>query len=525
MRDFHLPGRSPVWAEGGVCATSSPLAAQVAVQMLRDGGNALDAAMAGAFVLGITEPPMCGLGGDCFALISPAGSEEIHAFNGSGRAVAGADPQILRDRGEATVPLTDPLAVTVPGAVDGFFRMNALWGKKGMDTILAPAIHYFETGVAMAPRVVSDYAGLAPNMTEAGKAHFLPWGRAPRPGDRLTLPGQAQVLRRMASDGAQAFYTGEVAEDIITTLTALGGPHTLDDLAAHEGMETDPISAEYHGIELWEHPPNGQGATAILLANILAQFDIAAMDPNGAKRMHIQAEATRLAYDARNRLLADPDHMARLDHMLDLDTARRLAALINPAKATAKLTESADAVHKDTVYITVVDSDRMSVSLIYSIFHGFGSNICTDKFGIMLQNRGAGFSLTPGHANEMAPGKRPMHTIIPGMLKQDGKVIMPFGVMGGAYQACGHAHFLSNIRDFGMDPQAAIDAPRAFPEGDVLTIENGFAPEVLQELSDMGHTLGAPKTAIGGAQAIRIHDNGFLEAGSDPRKDGCAIGY
>ncbi|WP_407494027.1 gamma-glutamyltransferase family protein [Pseudooceanicola sp. MF1-13] len=525
MRDFHLPGRSPVWAENGICATSSPLAAQVAVQMLRDGGNALDAAMAGAFVLGITEPPMCGIGGDCFALVSPAGSENIHAFNGSGRAVAGADPQTLRDRGETTVPLTDPLAVTVPGAVDGFFRMNALWGKKGMDAILAPAIHYFETGVPMTARVTSDYRGLAPRMTETGKKHFLPWGEPPKPGARLTLPGQAEVLRRMANDGAQAFYTGEVAEDIIDTLQALGGPHALDDLAAVEGHETDPISGEYRGMELWEHPPNGQGATAILLANILAQFDIASMDPFGAQRMHIEAEATRLAYDARNRFVADMDHMTRLDHMLDPSTGAKLAALIDSKRATAQIGTTAEAVHKDTVYITVVDGDRMAVSLIYSVFHGFGSNICTDKFGIMLQNRGAGFSLTPGHENEMAPGKRPLHTIIPGMLKENGKVIMPFGVMGGAYQACGHAHFMSNIRDFGMDPQAAIDAPRAFPEGEILTIENGFKPEVVQELADMGHTIKPPLTAIGGAQAIRIHDNGFLEAGSDPRKDGCAIGY
>jgi len=525
MRDFHLPGRSPVWAENGVCATSSPLAAQVAVQMLRDGGNALDAAMAGAFVLGITEPPMCGIGGDCFALVSPAGSNDIHAFNGSGRAVAGANAQTLRDRGETTVPLTDPLAVTVPGAVDGFFRMNALWGSKGMDAILAPAIDYFTKGVAMAPRVTNDYRGLAPKMTDAGKKHFLPWGAAPKPGDRLTLPGQAEVLKRMARDGAQAFYTGEVAEDIITTLQALGGPHTLDDLATHEGHETDPISGEYRGMELWEHPPNGQGATAILLANIMAQFDIASMDPEGAERMHIEAEATRLAYDARDRFIADMDHMTRLDHMLDPSTGAKLAALIDPKRATAQIGTTAEAVHKDTVYITVVDRDRMSVSLIYSVFHGFGSNICTDKFGIMLQNRGAGFSLTPGHENEMAPGKRPLHTIIPGMLKQDGKVIMPFGVMGGAYQACGHVHFLSNIHDFGMDPQAAIDAPRAFPEGETLTIERGFKPDVVQQLADMGHKIADPATAIGGAQAIRIHDNGFLEAGSDPRKDGCAIGY
>ncbi|WP_136636180.1 gamma-glutamyltransferase [Pseudooceanicola onchidii] len=525
MRDLQLPGRSPVWAEHGVCATSSPIAAEAAVQMLKDGGNALDAAIAGAVLLGVTEPHMCGLGGDCFALISPAGTDDIHAFNGSGRAVAKADPQVLRDQGHATVPLTDPLAVTVPGAVDGFFRMNALWGRKGMDEVLAPAIRYFDQGVAMASRVTADYAQLADKMTDTARRHFLPWGRAPKPGDRLAMPGQAEVLRRLAKDGAKAFYEGEVAEDIIDALKKLGGPHELDDLAQHAGMQTDPIHGDYHGTELWEHPPNGQGATAILLANMLAQFDIAAMDPRGAERAHIEAEATRLAYDARNRFVADPDHMTQLDYMLDLDTARKLAALIDRKKATATLIQGAEAVHKDTVYITVVDRDRMSVSLIYSVFHGFGSGICSDKFGIMLQNRGAGFSLTPGHENEMAPGKRPMHTIIPGMLKQGGKVIMPFGVMGGAYQATGHARFLSNIVDFGMDPQEAMDCPRLFAEGDTLTVERGYAPEVRQALADMGHKVEDPGTPIGGSQAIRIHDNGFLEAGSDHRKDGCAIGY
>jgi len=525
MRDFHLPGRSPVWAENGICATSSPIAAEAAVQMLKDGGNALDAAMAGAFVLGITEPPMCGIGGDCFALVSPAGSEEVLAFNGSGRAVAGADPQALRDRGLDAVPLTDPLAVTVPGAVDGFFRMNALWGRKGMDAILAPAISYFETGVAMAPRVTSDYAGLTDKLKGAAASHFLPWGRAPKPGDRLTLPGQAEVLRRLAKDGAKAFYEGEVAEDIVAALKAAGGPHEAGDLAAHEGMQTDPIHGDYHGMELWEHPPNGQGATAILLANILSCFDIAGMDPHGAERAHIEAEATRLAYDARNRFVADPDHMARLEHMLDPDTGRKLAALIDPKRATARIGDTAGAVHRDTVYITVVDRDRMAVSLIYSLFHGFGSGICSEKFGVMLQNRGAGFCLEPGHVNEMAPGKRPMHTIIPGMLKQDGKVVMPFGVMGGAYQACGHVRFLSNLVDFGMDPQEAMDGPRLFPEGEVLTVERGYGEGVHQALSDMGHRVEVPGTAIGGSQAIRIHDTGFLEAGSDPRKDGCAIGY
>ena len=525
MRDFHLPGRSPVWFENGICATSHPLSAQIAVQTLRDGGNAMDAALAGAAVMGLCEPPMTGLGGDCFALVSPAGSEDILGFNGSGRAPAGADPQVLRDRGLTSVAAEDPLAVTIPGAVEGFCRMHALWGRRDLDAVMAPAIHYMENGVPMAPRVVWDYEYKGFALTEEAKRHYLPWGRMPKPGDILRLPGQAEVLRRVVRDGPKGFYEGEVAEDMVDTLKALGGPHDLEDFASHRGTETDPVSGTYHGVELWEHPPNGQGATAILLSNILAQFDIASMDPFGADRAHIEAEATRLAYDTRNRFLADADHMTRLDHMLDPETGAKLAGLIDPRRTTATLTELCEEVHKDTIYITVVDRDRMSVSLIYSIFRGFGSGIATPKFGTLLQNRGSGFSLTPGHANEMAPGKRPMHTIIPGMLKRDGKVLMPFGVMGGAYQANGHARFLSNIVDFGMDPQAAMDAPRAFALSDRLNVERGYAPEVHQALADMGHNVMIPDEAIGGSQAIRIHDNGWLEAGSDPRKDGCAIGY
>jgi gamma-glutamyltranspeptidase/glutathione hydrolase len=284
-------------------------------------------------------------------------------------------------------------------------------------------------------------------------------------------PGQADVLRRIARDGRDAFYSGEVAEDMITTLQAAGGLHSAEDFAQAKATQATPISGTYKDIEVVEHPPNGQGATALLMLNILAQFDISAMDPMGADRIHIEAEATKLAYDARNRFLADPDHTARLDHMLSIDTAKQLAALIDPKKAMAAAAPISEQVHKDTIYITVVDSDGMAVSLIYSIFHGFGSGIASDKFGILFQNRGAGFTLEEGHANELKGGKRPMHTIIPGMLRQNGKVVMPFGVMGGAYQPCGHARFASNLQDFDMDPQSAIDAPRAFVDAGTLQVE------------------------------------------------------
>ena len=312
---------------------------------------------------------------------------------------------------------------------------------------------------------------------------------------------------------------------MIATLQAAGGSHSAGDFAAARCEATTPVSGQYKDLEVVEHPPNGQGATALLLMNILSHFDIAGMDPQGAERLHIEAEATKLAYDARNRFLADPDHTTRLDHMLAPETARGLAALIDPKRAMAAAAPISEAVHKDTIYITVVDSDGMSVSLIYSIFHGFGSGIASDKFGILLQNRGAGFTLEEGHPNELKGGKRPMHTIIPGMIRENGGVTMPFGVMGGAYQSYGHARFASNLTDFGMDVQSAIDAPRAFADGQVMKVERGFGDEVRQSLSDMGHKVVIPDTAIGGAQAIRIREDGVLEGASDPRKDGCALGY
>jgi gamma-glutamyltranspeptidase/glutathione hydrolase len=266
--------------------------------------------------------------------------------------------------------------------------------------------------------------------------------------------------------------------------------------------------------------------TAILLANILSHFDLAALDPLGADRIHLEAEATRLAYDARNRFLADPDHMARLDHLLSPETAQRLAALIDPARALADPGAVAEAVHRDTVYLTVVDRDRMAVSLIYSIYHAFGSGIASERFGILLHNRGAGFTLTEGHPNEAAGGKRPLHTIIPAMLTRGGRVFMPFGVMGGAYQATGHVRLMSDIVDFGLDPQQSFERPRAFAEGAVLTVERGVPPAVVADLEARGHRIAVPETPIGGGQAIEIDEaRGVLVGASDPRKDGCALGY
>ncbi len=520
MRDFQSPGRSTVMALNGMCATSHPLAAKVAVETLERGGSAMDAAIAGAVLLGICEPHMCGIGGDCFVLISKPGQPDIVALNGSGRAPAAASAAALRARGLDTVPLRGPEAVTIPGAIDAFCTLAEDYGRLGIDAVLAPAIRYAEEGVPLAPRVAMDWPNAAKGLQGHATKHY-----PMTPGPIISAPAQAKALRLVAQKGRAGFYEGEVAEDLVAALREAGGVHDLADFAGQRCNYSEPVSGHYKGTELVEHAPNGQGATAILLLNILSHFDIAGMDPQSAARVHIEAEATRLAYDARNRFIADPDHTTRLAHMLAPETAARLAGLIDPKKAMANAHQVSEAIHKDTVYITVVDRDRMAVSLIYSLFHGFGSGIGSEKFGILLQNRGSGFTLEEGHPNEMAPGKRPMHTIIPGMLRVGGRVTMPFGVMGGAYQATGHARFLSNMLDFGMDAQTAIDAPRAFAEGATLKVETGYSDAVRADLAAMGHDIILAESPIGGAQSILIREDGVLEGASDPRKDGCALGY
>ena len=366
MRDYQKPGRSAVFALNGMCATSHPLAARVAVDVLREGGNAADAAIAAAVLLGICEPQMTGLGGDCFVLLKPAGEERVLALNGSGRAPAALSAAAMRARGLAAVPVYGVDSVTLPGAVAAFCRLNADWGRLGLDRLLAPAIEAAEQGVPVAPRVARDWAE-ASHLQGDALRHFSPWGRAPQVGEVFRAPGQAEVLRRIAAQGRAGFYEGEVAQDMVASLQALGGCHTLEDFANVACDDAEPVSGPYQGAEVVEHPPNGQGATASLLLNILSHFDLGSLDPWGAARAHLEAEATKLAYDARNRFLADADHTTRLAHMLAPETAARLAALIDPGRAIASVAPLTEAVHRDTVYLTVVDRDRMAVSLIYSV--------------------------------------------------------------------------------------------------------------------------------------------------------------
>lgn len=523
MRDFSRPGRSTVIASNGMCATSHPLAAKIAVQILEQGGNAVDAAIAAAMVLNIAEPQSTGLGGDCFALVKPAGIEEVIGLNGSGRAPAALDAETIRAT-HSTMPVHSIESVTLPGAVDAMVTLSNDWGKLGLKEVLAPAIHYAQQGIPVAARTAFDWASSAKDLKGVARDYYLKDEKPYTEGQVFRAPQQAEVLRRIALEGRAGFYEGEVAEDMVASLNALGGCHTLEDFAATRCQYVEPISTTYRGMELVELPPNGQGATALLMANILEQFDLAAMPPNGAARAHLETEAAKLAYDARNRFIADAS--PRLGHMLSRETAKQLAALIDLNHAMEAPDALSEAVHKDTVYITVVDRDRMAVSLIYSTFHSFGSGMASDKFGLLFQNRGAGFSLEKGHSNEAGGGKRPMHTIIPAMLKKDGKVIMPFGVMGGQYQPSGHIRVLTNIVDYGMSPQEAIDTPRSFIDKGVLGVESGYSELARAELIALGHKVSNVPKPLGGAQAIWIDtENDVLHGASDPRKDGCALGY
>ncbi len=525
MRDFHRPGRSTVHAERGLCATSHPLAALAAIESLKQGGNAVDAAIAGAVLLGICEPQMTGIGGDCFALVSTPSDGQVHALNGSGRAPAGLDPEALRAAGHTTMPVDSPAAVTIPGAIAGFAALSERFGRKGLAASLAPAIDYAEAGVPVAPRVGFDWALDADRLSGDARNFFLKDGRALQTGEVFRAPGQASVLRAIAQDGPEAFYRGAIAEDMVAGLRACGGSHTEADFAACRADWTIPVSGVYRDLEVVEHPPNGQGAVALLMLQMLAAQDVAALDPFGAERVHLEAEIARLAYDARDQLLADPDHMADPACLQDPALARELVGRMDLGGVPG-LHSPAEATHRDTILITVVDQDRMAVSLIYSIFHGFGSGIASPRNGILFHNRGAGFSLVPGHPNEAGPGKRPLHTIIPGMARRKGKVILPFGVMGGQFQPTGHCRLISNMVDFGMDPQEAIDAPRAFALDGEMKLEAGYPESVRQALERYGHKVVRPDAGLGGAQAILIDpDTGRLTGASDPRKDGMALGY
>lgn len=528
MRSFHFPGRSTVHAQNAMVATSHPLAALAAIEVLREGGTAADAAIAGCALLGVIEPQSTGIGGDCFALLQPRGEGRITAYNGSGRSPAAANCDWYLERKIHTVPLTSAHAVSIPGAVDAWATILRDHGKLGLDRLLQPAIKAAEQGYVVAPRIAFDWKNQFEKLKQGTNTvrYLLPHGKPPIAGDVIRQPELGQTLRAIAKHGADAFYKGPIAEDMVETLRGIGGLHTLDDFATHMTEVTSPIGTIYKGLDVWQCPPNGPGITMLVMLNILSRFDLTKFAPLSVERFHLEAEAARIAYMVREQHVADPRHMT-------IDVAKILAKEFADEYISGirmdgllELPNVAPPMNPSTIYITVVDKDRNVCSFINSIAHSFGSAIVSNKTGILLQNRAGGFRIQPGHPNCIAGGKRPLHTIIPSLVTRRGRALMPFGVMGGQYQPVGQVHVLTNIVDYGCDVQEAIDMPRGLHYEGVYQLEDSVPAAIVEGLKKLGHKTTSVVPPLGGGQAIWIDwEKGTLTGGSDPRKDGCALGY
>ncbi|MFB6280488.1 MAG: gamma-glutamyltransferase [Haloferacaceae archaeon] len=524
--------RSPTMATGGMVATSHPLAARTGTRVLEDGGTAADAAVATAAVLGVVEPHMTGIGGDAFALTQFDG--EYAALNGSGGAPAAATLEAYRSElddgdGEPEIPSEGGMPVTVPGALDAWKRLIDRYGRRDLADLLAPAAEYAREGVPVGQNVARELRRPADRIAEfPGTADtFLVDGEAPDPGDRVANPDLAATYETIAEEGIGAFYGGEIGADLVETVRAHDGKLTLDDLADHEGEWTEPISTEYRGVEVLEHPPNGQGTVALTALNIAEQFDLPG-DPTDPDRLHHLIEAIKLAFADGYQYIGDPDVVdVPLDTMLSAEYARTRAEEIGHRADTYAPRAGPSS---DTVYLSVVDGDGNAVSFINSIYMSFGSGLSTRGFAI--QNRGHSFSLDPEHNNALAPGKRPFHTIIPAMLREDGEFRAAVGVMGGSMQPQGHLQVIHNLVGGGLNPQAAIDAPRfRWLDDRRVALETRRVPDrVVANLRGRGHRI-VPEDeteelgAFGGGQMIYRTADGRLIGGSEPRKDGQAIGF
>ncbi len=524
-RDFQLPGRSPVIARNGIAATSHPLATLTAVDVLREGGTAADAAVAAVATLCVVEPHMTGIGGDSYCLLAKPGVEPW-GYNGSGRSAASASYDALRAQGLTQLDRTIH-AITVPGAIDAWEQILKAHGRFGLDRALRDAIRYAEDGFPVAARIAWDwkrYIGKLAADPGASK-HYLFDGQPPSEGDVIRFPGLAAALKSIAAKGARAFYEGEIADEIVSTIRKRGSFMAAEDFARHRGDTVTPIRTNYRGTDFVELPPNGQGLTALVMLNILENFDLKSLDPTGPERFHLVLEAARLAFAVRDTHVADIDYMRTpVEALINKKFGKKLAALIDPNKRSDLPAHPAPS--SDTVYLTVVDRDRMAVSLINTLFSYFGSGICTEKSGILLTDRGACFTMQPDHPNTFAPAKRPMHTIIPALAMKNGRCEMSFGVMGAHYQPMGHVQIVLNMLDYRMDVQQAIDGPRFFFEGDVVVVETGTPAATIEGLRARAHRVEMAATPWGGAQTIKIDwGRGVLIAGSEPRKDGCALGY
>jgi gamma-glutamyltranspeptidase/glutathione hydrolase len=535
--------RSPVYGLRGMVATSQPLAVAAGLEILAQAGNAADAAIATAAALNVTEPTSTGLGGDCFALYYAASNGQVTALNGSGRAPAGLSIDRLRKEGLGdSLPPLHPYTITVPGACAGWCDLLARYGRLSLSQVLSPAIRLAEQGFPVAPITAYFWEHSADRLRNAlGGEELMIEGHTPHAGEIFRNPGLARTLRVIAEGNKAAFYQGEVAEAIASVVQQAGGCLSVDDLAIHTSTWEQPISTTYRGLRLWECPPNGQGLAALLALNLLEGFDLASTTPLSTRRLHLMVEAMRLAFADTRWYVADPAfNPAPLEWLLSKQYAAERRKLIQTDHATLDQTYGTPTSSSDTVYLSVVDSDGNACSFINSNYMGFGTCIVPSGWGFTLQNRGLGFSLDPSHPNALAPGKRPYHTIIPGMITVDheGSSSLPntlyasFGVMGGFMQPQGHMQVVLGLLDDGLDPQAALDRPRFCIEdgtaGGQIAIEEGISAGVQAELCTMGHSVhpvaGYARATFGRGQIIRRDaQTGMLCGGSDPRADGCAM--
>jgi gamma-glutamyltranspeptidase/glutathione hydrolase len=538
--------RSVVVAPHGAAATSHPLATQIAIDILRHGGSAVDAAIAANAALGLMEPTGNGIGGDLFAIVWDAKHQTLHGLNASGRSPQSLTMEEFQRRGLDKIPPYGPLPVSTPGCVDGWFELHRKFGNLPMSDLLSPAIRYAEEGFPVSQVIAYYWQGAERLKQYPGFAEtFLPDGQPPAEGTIFRNPALGKTLTVIAKDGRDAFYRGPIARTIDAFMQREGGFLSYDDLATHRSEWVDPVSINYRGFRLWELPPNGQGIAALQILGILRGFDLRSAGFGSADHLHWFLEAKKLAFEDRARFYADPAfHKNPVAELISSEYADRRRALIDTKRAATSYDAGNPALEEgDTIYLTVADPDRNMVSLIQSNYRGFGSGMCPDGLGFCLQDRGELFDLAPGHPNSYAPGKRPFHTIIPAFVTKDGadgqhEPLMSFGVMGGAAQPQAHAQIIMNIVDFGMNLQEAGDAPRAIhtgssqptgtrmQDGGRVHLESGFGEAVRAELSRRGHVLGDARGLFGGYQAILYDkENNVYRAASESRKDGHAAGY
>ena len=538
---YSRPARSPhgsrseVIAPHGMVAASQPLAAQVGLDVLKAGGNAIDAAVAVNAVLGLVEPHMNGVGGDLFALVWDAETERLHGLNATGRAPYEISRETLVRQGYSRMPGSGPLTWTVPGAVDGWHELLQRFGTMTLAEVLAPAIAYARDGFPVSEIIQGQWAAAATALAQwpDSAATYLPGGRPPNVGEVFTNPRLAATYEAIAQGGRDAFYKGDVARRIVSFSEANGGYFTLADFEDHSSVWVEPVSTNYRGYDVWEVPPNSSGILALMILNIMEGYDVAALGHNSADAIHLYAEAKKLVWADRNTYVADADaNELPTRSLISKSYADARRRLIDPRQAADTVAAGQPFDHSDTVYLTVVDKDRNAVSLIESIFGGFGSMVVPGDLGFALQNRGSGFSLEEGHLNSLEPHKRSLHTNMPAFVTKDGRPFMSFGVMGGAMQPQGHWQVLSNIIDFGMNLQEAGDAARVRHSpggapGGTVAVEPGVSDEVVAELRRRGHrVVRAGGGGMGGYQAILLHpETGMLHGGTDVRKDGQVVGY